>query len=84
MERIKKVVQNDVSCGILWGAYTFFSEMYSIPLAMSNANPARVLGDKGAKLLPPGTDAGRIFVALLAALNNDNNRPLMAYSIISR
>jgi len=57
--------------------------MYSIPQAISKANPAKVLGDKGARLRPPGTEAGNIFVALLAALKRDRRRPLMAYSIIS-
>lgn len=57
--------------------------MYSIPHAMSNANPPRVRGDRGVKLRPPGTDAGNILVALRAARNSDNSRPRIAYSIIS-
>lgn len=57
--------------------------MYSIPQAMSKANPAKVRGDKGVRLRPPGTEAGNIFVALLAALKRDKRRPRMAYSMIS-
>jgi len=62
---------------------TLLPAMYSIPQAMSSANPAKVRGDKGARLRPPGTEAGNMFVALLAALRRDRRRPLMAYSIIS-
>lgn len=57
--------------------------MYSIPHAMSNAKPPSVRGDRGVELRPPGTEAGKMFTAPRAARSSDNNRPRIAYSIIS-
>lgn len=57
--------------------------MYSMPQAISSAKPAKVRGESGARLRPPGTEAGKMFVALRAARSNESRRPRMAYSIIS-
>lgn len=57
--------------------------MYSMPQAMSSAKPAKVRGESGARLRPPGTEAGKMFVALRAARSNESRRPRMAYSMIS-
>lgn len=54
-----------------------------MPCAISKQKPAKVRGDNGVRLLPPGTEAGKIFVALRAARSKDNKRPRMAYSMIS-
>lgn len=57
--------------------------MYSMPQAMSNAKPAKVRGESGARLRPPGTEAGKMLVALRAARSNESRRPRMAYSMMS-
>lgn len=62
---------------------TLCPAMYSMPQAISKAKPARVRGESGARLRPPGTEAGRIFVALRAARSSESRRPRIAYSMIS-
>lgn len=54
-----------------------------MPQAISKEKPAKVRGERGVWLRPPGTDAGRILLALRAALSKDNRRPLIAYSMIN-
>lgn len=58
--------------------------MYSIPLAMSCANPVNLRGDNGAKFLGPSAPLWELFIAVLAARRSDNNLPRIANSIIKR
>lgn len=58
--------------------------MYSIPLAMSCANPVNLRGDNGANFLGPIALLCELFIAVLAARSKDSNRPRIANSIIKR
>lgn len=63
---------------------TFFSAMYSIPLAMSSAKPVKRLGESGITGCREGGWLFKPFKTPRAARSSDKSLPRIAYSIISR